>query len=81
MNRCKDCKWFGEEIVTLDDEDFETNLPTGYHKCLVIEHVTTSETEYEKGKGAFVVDGSGYYAAIRVEKDFGCVKWEERRKG
>ena len=34
-------------------------------------------TSYEPpGKKAVVTDGSGYYAALCVEDDFGCNLWE-----
>ena len=33
---------------------------------------------YPAGKKAMVKDGSGYYAALCVETDFGCSLWEAK---
>jgi hypothetical protein len=30
------------------------------------------------GLGAFVTDASGYFAALCVEADFGCNKWQPK---
>lgn len=78
INRCASCKYFGEEVVREDWDDegkyFEDG--TGFHTCERIKHNENgySETLWTE---AHVVDGSGYYAALRVPGDFGCVKWEK----
>ena len=75
MNNCGTCKYFGEEVTTEDFENF-TTIGSGYHKCDSIKH--DKEYDYNPGKGAMVEDGSGYYAALKVESDFGCVKWVKK---
>ena len=60
-------------------------VPSGYHKCILIEHGNSCAGEYgekykntEPGHGALVEDYSGAYAALTVESDFGCAKWEAK---
>lgn len=76
MNTCGTCKYRGEEITKTDysdDGDFG-EINTGYFLCKRIEH--DDRFDYKRGQSALVKDGSGYYAALCVEDDFGCVKWE-----
>jgi len=70
---CKDCKYFGKEVMLYNDDNCLEDIPTGYHACEIIKH--DKEWEYLAGQGATVEDGSGYHAAIRVERDLGCIKW------
>ncbi len=70
MNKiCGNCKFRGQEK---DGTGLE--LPTGYFLCERIKHDEC--WKYKKGQLAVVIDGSGYFAALCVEKDFGCVAWE-----
>lgn len=75
MNTCGTCKHLSEEIERFDGETMK-DVKTGYHVCKRVEH--EKHENYKKGKGFLVVDGSGYYAALLVESDFGCLKWEEK---
>lgn len=34
---------------------------------------------FRKAHHAAVVDGSGYFAALKVREDFGCIDWEEKK--
>ncbi len=78
--RCGDCKYLGEEILidVWDDkaDDFQPDVPSGYHQCQRIKHCKNFDRVLEMQAQAVVVDGSGYYGAIRVIKDFGCVAFE-----
>jgi hypothetical protein len=75
MNTCGGCKFLGKEITEWD-VDFKDEIGTGYFACDRIKHDT--ERRPKKGQGAFVKDGSGYFAALCVEDDFACNKWEPR---
>lgn len=73
MNTCGNCKFKGREIERGIDE-----LPyfegTGFFACQRIKH--DKRYQYLKGQGALLTDGSGYIAALCVEDDFACSKWE-----
>lgn len=71
---CGNCKYLGKE-VTGYDEDFN-DVAKGYFACDLIKH--DKQWKYEPKAGAVVVDGSGYSAALCVEADFGCNRWEEK---
>ena len=74
MNKtCGTCKYRGKEITL---NDFDKVKPTGYFYCELIK--MPEWNKFPRGKSALVVDGSGYYAALCVETDFGCVKWEAK---
>lgn len=73
---CGTCKYKGGAITKMDDDTFK-DVDTGYFVCDLIKHGT--KEEHNPGQQAMVIDGSGYYAALCVEDDFGCVKWEARR--
>lgn len=78
MNTCGGCKYKGEEIVT---DDFRgDDITTGYFLCERAKHVGMNSDlkEFPKAKCA-VIDGSGYYAALCVEDDFGCNQWEPKK--
>jgi hypothetical protein len=63
-----------------DWEDTFEKVPTGYFTCDRIKHINpnVSFNDVDPGLRAGVQDGSGYYAALCVEDDFGCVLWEQR---
>ena len=67
---CGTCKYRGKE----EKIGIAAPLPTSYFLCKRIKH--DKNWKYKQGQGALVTDGSGYYAALCVETDFGCVKWE-----
>ena len=69
---CGKCKHKGEPIEN-------AGKPTTYFLCHLIEHLNTYRPEeYRPGLGAGAVDGSGYHAALCVENDFGCNRWEPK---
>ena len=94
MNTCGTCKHRGKTLAShkpiydangnyLDSEP----VTLSYFLCKRIEMSSAiiSEdrgdypTNYEEpGKTAVVTDGSGYYAALCVESDFGCNLWESK---
>ena len=76
MNTCGTCRYFGEEVKS-HDEDFNY-FPSGYHQCDLVKHGNENTDRLDPGHNALVVDFSGAYAALIVESDFGCVKWEAR---
>lgn len=74
---CGTCRFRGEEIVKEGwKEDDWKDKPTGYFLCTRIKH--DRAWAYPKGSGATVEDGSGYHAALCVESDFGCNRWEAK---
>lgn len=76
-NLCGGCKYFGEEVMQLDDDYNE--IPTGIHTCDRIKQIDWSGYYDDvPTEDAFVQDGSGYFAALRVRDNFGCVKWEKK---
>lgn len=79
MKTCGTCKHRGPEIVINEwDDDFDDQIEkqTGFFRCQRIKHMGDQYDPKTPGEGAGVVDGSGYFAALCVEDDFGCVKWE-----
>ena len=66
---CGTCKHFGE---VSDEAGGDT-----YHACNLIKFHDTYKGDIKNGDGAVVIDGSGYFAALLVEEDFGCNKWEQ----
>lgn len=72
---CGSCRFRGNE-----GEDEHGLVPRGYFLCVLIKHerVRYDERSAPPGRGAFVCDGSDYYAALCVEDDFGCIKWERK---
>ena len=68
---CGTCKYFGEELEIMKSGK---KYKTGFHKCDLINMY--EDTIYKDKEKAFVKDGSGYYAALVVSEDFGCINWE-----
>ena len=56
---CGECKFWGDK-----DENNQ------YRQCRAIKHVEFSDENEDYS--AFVVDGSGYFAALKCRSDFGC---------
>ena len=73
MNTCGTCKYKGDRFSIYDAESF-SDIETSYFNCDRADHLKTKE-EKTKGRKMFVQDGSGYYAALCVEDDFGCNEW------
>ena len=71
---CGNCKHLGKEINAYPDDGPAIDIPTGYHECGLIQHTTGNY--HNISKTAFVIDGSGYWAALTVKSDFGCNQWE-----
>lgn len=88
MNTCGTCKYRGKEMVGYKPiYDAKGNyvdaekVPLTYFLCGRVK--MSDEIIYEDsgrwqepGSKAVVTDGSGYYAALCVENDFGCTLWE-----
>lgn len=68
--RCADCKYFGKEI--------KGEGGSGFHSCEKILFRDTFGSK-EEPVGAYVVDGSDYFAALRVPGDFGCLYFEAKQ--
>lgn len=81
---CGKCKHLGKEVIIEDWDSKEyREIPTGFYQCKLIEHMGRDCGDDMKamntpGCRAYVEDGSGYYAALKVKTDFGCVCWEPR---
>ena len=81
MKTCGNCKYRGETITRYDEKKFE-DVPTNSFLCDRIKHINGDHYRYGEdmpmppGEIAGVQDGSGYYAALCVTDDFGCVLWE-----
>lgn len=71
---CGTCKFRGKEIEAFESADAFEQTPTGYFFCTRIKHHGSKPTPH--GEHALVVDGSGYFAALCVENDFGCTLHE-----
>lgn len=63
-NTCGTCKFKGKLIK-------ESHK---YFFCDRIKHDV--DRRFKPGHKAVIVDGSGYYAALCVEDDFGCLEWK-----
>lgn len=75
---CGQCKYLGEEVTDIDNET-RKDVGTGYYVCDYIKHTEMSPPK--DGSKAGVIDGSGYYAALVVASDFGCVNFEPKDGG
>ena len=72
---CGNCKHWGNKEEEKENEMFRT--------CQAVIHDNNGFTEgfrtdlkFRKAHKAVVLDGSGYFAALRTRDDFGCVLWE-----
>jgi hypothetical protein len=78
MNRCGTCKFWGGHK--------NPDAPYKHHPCERIKHDDMNDTsppmDWKWGEGgkpdesaddAVVQDGSGFYAALKTRKSFGCV--------
>lgn len=75
-HHCGGCTYFGDEEAK------------GFHRCNLIDHlnhykrsVTIHSEEAQSADflaKSGVIDGSGYFAALVVREDFGCVDFKEK---
>lgn len=74
VKNCGTCMYFGDvvDVVDEDGEDYETK----YHQCDKVQMY--DHDSKQDGESALVKDGSGYFAALIVDSDFGCVLWREK---
>ena len=72
---CGNCKFLGDRLTEYDDDREEVS--TQYFKCDLIAHVGRNHMSASTRK-ALVQDASGYYAALCVREEFGCVQWAPR---
>lgn len=76
MNTCGTCKHRGKNITQPDYETYGPDRPTTFFLCDRVNFDDEHGRATPTGGKAYVVDGSGYYAALCVETDFGCNLWE-----
>ena len=82
--RCGDCKHWGKydpihEVP--DDNDWDNVNKFDLRQCGAVPHVDRSldpPNDTVEGKRAIVLDGSGFYAALKTADDFGCVLFEPK---
>lgn len=91
MSTCGTCRHKGENLKVPDPKTSEPKT-TRFFLCDLIKHNAeaganngacfshANDAREAEGTKAFVVDGSGYFAALCVEDDFGCVKWEAQEE-
>ncbi len=73
MKTCGTCKYKGKLCTTFREGE---EVDTSFFLCSRIPFKDSSEGVLSPGTKAELIDGSGYYAALCVEDDFGCVLWE-----
>jgi hypothetical protein len=80
MNTCGTCKYKGKPATRNDECCDQHDLP--YFLCQRAKHMRFRNEDLEAvtvpGLKMFVEDGSGYYAALCVEDDFGCNQLEAK---
>jgi hypothetical protein len=75
--KCKDCKFLGEPYVHMRwSQGDEPDIETPYHVCNFVKHINEGHDVPTGDVG--VIDGSGYYAALVVRDDFGCIHFEPK---
>ena len=80
MKKCGSCIYKGKEIKDIDfDSDSFEDVETGFFECGYIKHLEDNQVSaiMKLSSNVFVIDGSGYFAAIRVNDDFGCVNHKD----
>jgi hypothetical protein len=82
MNRCKDCRYFGREVIIerwrgVADHRIEV-IKTGYHACGGVEHFGGPYSDI-RGQGlAVIADSDGRFAELRVLPAFGCAMFASK---
>jgi hypothetical protein len=90
-NRCGTCRFWGTEQDAIDNEmfrsckavihdskSFTANDSQEWHDD---EEINKELRELREANKAAVRDGSGYWAALKVREDFGCILWEPKEQG
>ena len=78
MNTCATCKYQGEAYEHTDWVDGEpVTTVTKFHQCNKI-YWDNGGDGIPRHIKAYIVDGSGYFAALRCRDDFGCVDWKAK---
>lgn len=75
MNTCGTCKHWGAGRNEHEYAGASVSRDDEFKPCGAIIQEDYYDEKKIAGKRAFVQDGSGYYAAIKVREDFGCVLW------
>ena len=93
MNTCGQCKYRGDpEMIPGNESTDWQEVDTGYFTCKAVKHVWLSymnddnkvgmmsnyDNEDLYGELAVTKDASGYYSALLVADDFGCILFEPR---
>lgn len=80
---CGNCMYFGRSRKGVgggditDKDTSRSDTADKYRICGAIEHLPYNKPEsLLQPSSPYVTDESGYYAALRVPADFGCVLWE-----
>ena len=80
---CGTCKFKGEIITTsnarIPYDEWADNIDPikqSLSESFLCDRINMVDENTNKTPSAFVADGSGYFAALCVYDDFGCVKWE-----
>jgi hypothetical protein len=89
--RCKECRWWGDENETDDDEFCMDGTPAPELRRCKCPEITFMYDQYEWHEescsashsyphegGAMTVDGEGYFAAFKTTATFGCTLGERR---
>ena len=73
---CGTCAFRGTPILIPGDEDSGwADRESSYFCCDRVKFNDNARNEIKGEQSAFVMDGSGYFAALCVEEDFGCNQW------
>lgn len=76
MNRCKDCKHFGEETVEYS-RTAQDVVGTGFFTCGFVKHACRASGDlFTWPTSVAVSDSDDYNARLLVRGDFGCVNFE-----
>jgi len=82
MNRCGDCKYFGDPVMYESKDDACMDTPTGFYTCNLIKHRHADNSYGEEivnnPAKAVIEGGGGYNEGFRVREDFGCVCFERK---
>jgi hypothetical protein len=76
---CGNCNFRGPR-VDIPDENLVAQ-DSGFFRCARTKHddqLSQHDIPLARGVGAVVIDGSGYHAALLVESDFACNRWEPK---
>ena len=74
---CGTCRFRGESYKKCNEDTGLDDVDSGYFRCDRVKFLSASY-KTKAGESAFVIDGSGFFAALCVESDFGCNQWETK---